>query len=315
MKSSIVRTNRIFSGSNSAMALLILALLTFTALSCGRDSEMHDASGTFEATEIIVSSEVGGKILELNISEGDTVEGGAVVGQIDTIQLYLKKRQLLATVRALEARRPELRKQIAAIEEQIAVQAREKERIERLLKADAATGKQLDDINSSISILKKQLEAQRSSLTNTSGGITEDAAALMIQTEQLNDQLQRSRITSPIKGTILAKYAEAGEVTAPGKPLFKVADMNDIQLKAYITSDLLTKIKPGESVKVFSDFGEDESREYEGKVIWISDKAEFTPKTIQTRSERANLVYAVKIAVKNDGYLKIGMYGGADIMN
>ena len=315
MKSSIVRSNRILSGSNSAKALLILSVLSLTALSCGRDSEMHDASGTFEATEIIVSSEVGGKILELNISEGDSVEGGAVVGQIDTIQLYLKKRQLMATVRALEARRPELRKQIAAIEEQIAVQTREKERIERLLKADAATGKQLDDINSSISILKKQLEAQRSSLTNTSGGITEDAAALMIQTEQLNDQLQRSRITSPIKGTILAKYAEAGEVTAPGKPLFKVADMNDIQLKAYITSDLLTKIKPGESVKVFSDFGEDESREYEGKVIWISDKAEFTPKTIQTRSERANMVYAVKIAVKNDGYLKIGMYGGADIKN
>lgn len=315
MKSSIVRSNRILSGSNSVKALLILSVLSLTALSCGRDSEMHDASGTFEATEIIVSSEVGGKILELNINEGDSVEGGAVVGQIDTIQLYLKKRQLMATVRALEARRPELRKQIAAIEEQIAVQTREKERIERLLKADAATGKQLDDINSSISILKKQLEAQRSSLTNTSGGITEDAAALMIQTEQLNDQLQRSRITSPIKGTILAKYAESGEVTAPGKPLFKVADMNDIQLKAYITSDLLTKIKLGESVKVFSDFGEEESREYEGKVIWISDKAEFTPKTIQTRSERANLVYAVKIAVKNDGYLKIGMYGGADIKN
>jgi len=315
MESSILRTNRIFSGSNSAKAFLILSLLTFIALSCGRDSEMHDASGTFESTEIIVSSEVGGKILELNISEGDIVEGGAVVGQIDTVQLFLKKRQLLATVRALEARRPELRKQIAAIEEQISVQMHEKERIERLLKADAATGKQLDDINSSISILKKQLEAQRSSLTNTSGGITEDAAALMIQTEQLNDQLQRSHITSPINGSILAKYAEAGEVTAPGKPLFKVADMNDIQLKAYITSDLLTKIKLGESVKVFSDFGEEESREYEGKVIWISDKAEFTPKTIQTRSERANLVYAVKIAVKNDGYLKIGMYGGADIKN
>jgi len=315
MKSSIVRSNRILSGSNSVKALLILSVLSLIALSCGRDSEMHDASGTFEATEIIVSSEVGGKILELNINEGDSVEGGAVVGQIDTIQLYLKKRQLMATVRALEARRPELRKQIAAIEEQIAVQTREKERIERLLKADAATGKQLDDINSSISILKKQLEAQRSSLTNTSGGITEDAAALMIQTEQLNDQLQRSHITSPINGSILAKYAEAGEVTAPGKPLFKVADMNDIQLKAYITSDLLTKIKLGESVKVFSDFGEEESREYEGKVIWISDKAEFTPKTIQTRSERANLVYAVKIAVKNDGYLKIGMYGGADIKN
>jgi HlyD family secretion protein len=293
------------------LSILSVILISFA---CGRDSEIYDASGSFEATEIIVSSEVGGKILEMNIEEGDSVEGGAILGQIDTVQLWLKKRQILATVRALEARRPELRKQIAAIEEQISVQTREKERIERLLKAGAATGKQLDDINASISILTKQLDAQRSSLANTSGGLTEDASALMIQADQLDDQLKRSRITSPITGTILTKYAEAGEVTGAGKPLFKIADMDRMILKAYITSDILTQVKQGQSVKVYADFGEEGSREYEGKIVWISDKAEFTPKTIQTKDERANLVYAVKIAVKNDGYLKIGMYGGLSLL-
>ena len=293
------------------LSILSVILISFA---CGRDSEIYDASGSFEATEIIVSSEVGGKILEMNIEEGDSVKGGAVLGQIDTVQLWLKKRQILATVRALEARRPELRKQIAAIEEQISVQTREKERVERLLKAGAATGKQLDDVNASISILTKQLDAQRSSLANTSGGLTEDASALMIQADQLDDQLKRSRITSPITGTILTKYAEAGEVTGAGKPLFKIADMDRMILKAYITSDILTQVKQGQSVKVYADFGEEGSREYEGKIVWVSDKAEFTPKTIQTKDERANLVYAVKIAVKNDGYLKIGMYGGLSLL-
>ena len=293
------------------LSILSVILISFA---CGRDSEIYDASGSFEATEIIVSSEVGGKILEMNIEEGDSVKGGAVLGQIDTVQLWLKKRQILATVRALEARRPELRKQIAAIEEQISVQTREKERIERLLKAGAATGKQLDDVNASISILTKQLDAQRSSLANTSGGLTEDASALMIQADQLDDQLKRSRITSPITGTILTKYAEAGEVTGAGKPLFKIADMDRMILKAYITSDILTQVKQGQSVKVYADFGEEGSREYEGKIVWVSDKAEFTPKTIQTKDERANLVYAVKIAVKNDGHLKIGMYGGLSLL-
>ena len=293
------------------LSILSVILISFA---CGRDSEIYDASGSFEATEIIVSSEVGGKILEMNIEEGDSVKGGAVLGQIDTVQLWLKKRQILATVRALEARRPELRKQIAAIEEQISVQTREKERVERLLKAGAATGKQLDDVNASISILTKQLDAQRSSLANTSGGLTEDASALMIQADQLDDQLKRSRITSPITGTILTKYAEAGEVTGAGKPLFKIADMDRMILKAYITSDILTQVKHGQSVKVYADFGEEGSRDYEGKIVWISDKAEFTPKTIQTKDERANLVYAVKIAVKNDGYLKIGMYGGLSLL-
>lgn len=292
------------------LSILSLILISFA---CSRDSGIYDASGSFETTEIIVSSEVGGKILELNINEGDLVEGGTVLGQIDTVQLWLKKRQILATVRALEARRPQVGKQIAAIEEQISVQTTEKERVERLLKAGAATGKQLDDINASLSILNKQLDAQRSSLTNTSGGITEDAAALMIQVEQINDQLQRSRITSPIRGVILAKYAEVGEVTGAGRPIFKVADMEHMILKAYITSDILTMVKLGQTVKIFADFGADSSREYEGRIVWMSDKAEFTPKTIQTRSERDNLVYAVKIAVTNDGFLKLGMYGGVKL--
>lgn len=301
--------NRVFS----ITAVLLSLSLTLTLTSCKSENGVHDASGTFEATEIMVSSEVNGKILKLDINEGDNVESGVIVGQIDTIQLYLKKRQLLTTVRALEARRPEVRKQIAAIEEQITVQYRERNRVERLIKADAATTKQLDDINSSISVLEKQLEAQRSSLTNTSGGITEDAAALMIQVEQINDQLKRSSITSPITGTILVKYAEEGEITGAGRPLFKVANLTEINLKAYITSDMLTKLKLNQVVKIYSDFGEEANKEYEGRIIWISDKAEFTPKTIQTRNERDNLVYAVKITVKNDGYLKIGMYGGVII--
>ena len=299
--------------SVSAILLTLTLSLTLFLTSCKSENGVHDASGTFEATEIMVSSEVNGKILELDINEGDNVESEVIVGQIDTIQLYLKKKQLLATVRALEARRPEVRKQIAAIEEQITVQYRERNRVERLVKADAATTKQLDDINSSISILEKQLEAQRSSLTNTSGGITEDAAALMIQVEQINDQLKRSSITSPISGTILVKYAEEGEITGAGRPLFKVANLTEINLKAYITSDMLTKLKLNQVVKIYSDFGKEANKEYEGRVIWISDKAEFTPKTIQTRNERDNLVYAVKILVKNDGYLKIGMYGGVII--
>jgi HlyD family secretion protein len=216
-------------------------------------------------------------------------------------------------VRGVEVRRPEYNKQIAATQQQIATQISEKARIERLVKADAATQKQLDDINSSISVLQKQLEAQKSSLTTTTSGMSEDAAALMIQVDQLNDQLSKCRILSPIKGTVLVKYAEAGELTGSGKPLFKIADIENMILRAYITSDIITKLKLNQEVKVYADFGEKEMREYKGTIVWISDKAEFTPKTIQTKKERANLVYAVKIAVKNDGYIKIGMYGEVKI--
>ncbi|MCE5321593.1 MAG: HlyD family efflux transporter periplasmic adaptor subunit [Bacteroidales bacterium] len=297
----------------SISALVLLATSAFFTLSCGGKDGEYDASGTFEATEIIVSSEANGKILSLDIAEGQQLEAGVPVGTIDSTQLYLKKRQLLTSVRGVEVRRPEYNKQIAATQQQIATQISEKTRIERLVKADAATQKQLDDINSSISVLQKQLEAQKSSLTTTTSGMSEDAAALMIQVDQLNDQLSKCRILSPIKGTVLVKYAEAGELTGSGKPLFKIADIENMILRAYITSDIITKLKLNQEVKVFADFGEKEMREYPGTIVWISDKAEFTPKTIQTKKERANLVYAVKIAVKNDGYIKIGMYGEVKI--
>ena len=297
----------------SISALVLLATSAFFTLSCGGKDGEYDASGTFEATEIIVSSEANGKILSLDIVEGQQLEAGAPVGTIDSTQLYLKKRQLLTSVRGVEVRRPEYNKQIAATQQQIATQISEKARIERLVKAEAATQKQLDDINSSISVLQKQLEAQKSSLTTTTSGMSEDAAALMIQVDQLNDQLSKCRILSPIKGTVLVKYAEAGELTGSGKPLFKIADIENMILRAYITSDIITKLKLNQEVKVYADFGEKEMREYTGTIVWISDKAEFTPKTIQTKKERANLVYAVKIAVKNDGYIKIGMYGEVKI--
>ena len=297
----------------SISALVLLATSAFFTLSCGGKDGEYDASGTFEATEIIVSSEANGKILSLDIVEGQQLEAGAPVGTIDSTQLYLKKRQLLTSVRGVEVRRPEYNKQIAATQQQIATQISEKARIERLVKAEAANQKQLDDINSSISVLQKQLEAQKSSLTTTTSGMSEDAAALMIQVDQLNDQLSKCRILSPIKGTVLVKYAEAGELTGSGKPLFKIADIENMILRAYITSDIITKLKLNQEVKVYADFGEKEMREYTGTIVWISDKAEFTPKTIQTKKERANLVYAVKIAVKNDGYIKIGMYGEVKI--
>jgi HlyD family secretion protein len=277
--------------------------------SCYSSGKEADASGTFEATEIIVSSEATGKIIQFDVEEGDMVDSGYVAGYIDSTQLFLKKKQLLATINAMNARRPEIDKQIAVIKDQIATQEREKERINRLLDADAATQKQLDDINSYISLLYKQLEAQSSSLANTSGGLSEDALALSAQVEQLEDQLIKCVITSPAKGTVLVKYAQKGEVAVAGKPLFKLADMEKVLLRAYITADIVTGLKQGQQVTVFADSGKDGHREYKGTIVWISDKAEFTPKAIKTRDERANLVYAVKIAVQNDGYLKIGMYG------
>lgn len=287
---------------------LILASL-FILSSCGNKNGDYDASGTFEATEIVVSSEANGKILAFNVEEGQVLQANEQVGFIDSLQLFLRKKQLETNIKAVKSRRPETQKQIAAIEQQIVTQKNEKQRIERLLKANAANQKQLDDINAQIAYLEKQLEAQKSNLNITSNSINEDAATLQVQIEQLNDQLKKCQIINPIKGTVLVKYAEKNEVTAQGKALYKIADTDNMILRAYITADQLTKVKLGQTVEVYADYGTDDNKEYSGTISWISDKAEFTPKTIQTRNERANLVYAVKIAVKNDGMLKIGMYG------
>ncbi|MGC9151206.1 MAG: HlyD family secretion protein [Microbacter sp.] len=270
--------------------------------------DVYDASGTFEATEVIVSSEASGKLLAFNIDEGKTLLANQQVGYVDSLQLYYKKMQLEATLKAIQSSRSDIQKQIAATEQQIATAEVDKRRFENLLKANASTQKQVDDQNSLLQVLRKQLAAQLSNLEHANSSIDENASAMKYQIDQLNDQLHKCKIINPIHGTVLTKYAEPYEVTSFGKPLYMVANIDTITLRAYITSDQLTKVKLRQPVKVYADWGKG-MKAYSGVVTWISDKAEFTPKTIQTRDERANLVYAVKIDVKNDGYLKIGMYG------
>jgi HlyD family secretion protein len=278
-------------------------------ISCGKSDNDYDASGTFETTEVVVSAEGVGKILQFDVEEGALLSENQQVGYIDSTQLYLKKLQLKASQKALQSRRPNMQKQIAALEQQIATAKTERNRVENLLKDNAATSKQLDDINAQVAVLEKQLIASKSTLETTLEGIAGDNSALNIQSEQLDDQLRKCKIISPINGIVLVKYAEKGELAAAGRALFKIADTNNMILRAYLTNDQLTELKIGQKVKVFADLGKSDSKQYEGTINWISSKSEFTPKTIQTRDERANLVYAVKINVKNDGYLKIGMYG------
>ena len=291
----------------NSYTLIATALLSLAA--CNRGDGDFDATGTFEATEILVSSAANGKIMELNVEEGDRLDAGALVGYVDSTQLYLKKMQLSAGLRSVDIRKPDIRKQIAALEQQIATARTEQQRMENLVKAKAGNQKQVDDIVNNIKYLQKQLDAQYSTLNKTTGGADAEAEGILYQIMQLDDQLQKSRIVNPQAGTVLVKYAEPGEVTAAGKPLYKIADTDLLYLRAYITSDQLSTLKQGQTVRVFADYGENDRREYPGTITWISDKSEFTPKGIQTKDERANLVYAIKIAVKNDGYLKIGQYG------
>lgn len=288
---------------------LLLLILLFSA--CKNTKEAHDASGTFEAVETIVSAEATGTIKAFNIEEGQTLQAGQPIGYIDSLQLYLKKKQLEAQVSAVLSKKPDIASQTAALREQLRQAEHEYKRTVNLVKADAATPKQLDDARTLVAIIKKQIAAQQSSLDINSGSITEESAPLRVQIQQVNDQLAKCRILNPVEGTILTKYAEVNEETAAGKPLYKIAALNTIILRAYISGDQLGKIKTNQQVSVLVDDSKDTYKTYPGTIEWISSKAEFTPKTIQTKDERANLVYAIKIRVKNDGYLKIGMY--ADI--
>jgi len=289
--------------------LTLIAIMVMVVVSCKNNKNESDASGTFEAVETIVSAEANGTLKELNIEEGQVIEQGKIIGYIDSTQLYLKRKQLLAQVKALLSKMPDVPAQVAALEEQLRQAEREQKRITNLVKADAASQKQLDDINTQINVLKKQINAQQSSLSITASSLSEETGPLKIQVEQLDDQLEKCRIINPVKGTVLVKYAETNEMTMMGKPLYKIADLSTIILRAYITGDQFSQVKTGQAVKVLVDDGKSSFKEYDGVVEWISDKAEFTPKTIQTKDERANLVYALKIKIKNDGILKIGMYG------
>ncbi len=287
----------------------LLPVLTLAVASCGKGNKAYDASGVFESTEVTISAEGNGKIMSLGIQEGDRLEAGAVVGCIDTVQLFLSKIQLEASRRAVGSGRLNISRQIAALESQIAKQRQELDRFTKLEQAGASNRKQVEDIQAQLDILERQLAAQKESLQNTNSNVSGQADALEAQVMQLEDRIRKCVITSPVSGTVLAKYSEAGELAVQGRALFKVADLESIRLRAYITADQLTNVKLGQAVKVYADQGTSGRKEYDGTLIWTSDKAEFTPKTIQTRDERANLVYAVKIAVKNDGLIKLGMYG------
>ena len=287
--------------------LPIIALLLLTM--CNNGETDFDATGNFETDEVIVSSEASGKILKLKIEEGTTLTAGQNVGYIDTLQLFLRKKQLEYSVGAVLAKKPNADVQLSALREQMATARREQTRIENLLKADAATQKQLDDIKAQIDLLQKQYNALQSSLTISTQSLQSETLPLKAQLDQVEDQIKKSIIINPIQGTVLTRYALQDEVTGQGKALYKIADLTSLILRAYLNGNQLAEIKLGQQVKVLVDGPDGGYKNYEGNILWISDKAEFTPKTIQTKDERANLVYAVKIKVKNDGFIKIGMYG------
>lgn len=290
------------------MKRIVNILAAIIAVSCSNESD-YDAQGTFEATEVVISAEGTGRILNFDIVEGEAIEANSKVGDIDSLQLHLQREQLKAQQVALLSSRPDKEKQVASIRSQIAKQRAELQRVENMLRDGAATTKQRDDIKAQIDILEGQLSATLSTIDNNTSTINENAAALEAQIAALDDRIAKCRISSAVGGTVLVKYAEEGEFTTVGKPLMKVANLEDIYLRAYFTSDQLSKINLGDEVTVTANFGGDERYDYKGRVAWISAESEFTPKSIQTKDSRANLVYAVKIAVKNDGRLKIGLAG------
>jgi HlyD family secretion protein len=316
----------------------ILFLLTIAGfISCSNGNDKYDASGTFEAEEVIVSAEATGKILQFYIEEGVSLAKDSVVGKIDPTAIELQKEQASSSVEALQQKTndatPQVnilesqlqlqQRQIAVDEEQLNVLQKEQQRFQKLVAADAVPAKQLDDINGQVNVLKEkivagktqlnvvksQISSQRQLVAIQNRGILSEKEPMQKKVAQIEDQLGKTIIRNPVAGTVLTKYAQQNEFTATGKALYKIADLSVMKLRAYITGDQLAQVKLNQPVKVKVDDGKGKYRELTGIITWISDKAEFTPKTIQTKEERANLVYAMKINVKNDGYLKIGMYG------
>ena len=285
--------------------ILFAALLL---VACGDKDNTFDATGTFEATEVTVSAEQTGKLLRFDVQEGGKVMAGAEVGCIDTVQLYLKARQIGAVRMVYQAQKPNTATQIAALRQQVAKAQQEVDRYTQLVKDGAANRKILDDSRSQLLVLQRQLAAQSATLGTSTRSLTAQMGTADVEKLQVVDQLRKCHITSPISGFVLEKYAEPGEFAVIGKPLFNVADTERLFLHAYITSRQLQQVRLGQRVTVFADYG-NEKRSYPGIIAWIASKSEFTPKTILTDDERADLVYAMKVAVKNDGKIKIGMYG------
>ncbi|MCH5226395.1 MAG: HlyD family efflux transporter periplasmic adaptor subunit [Muribaculaceae bacterium] len=287
--------------------IYILPIL-LTLFSCHK-KESYDATGIFEATSVIISAETTGKIESMPVVEGDSVTKGEVIAQVDTTMFSIQLKQLMSQRKSTESSIPDISAQAASLRSQIDHQKQECERFGRLLEDGATTQKTYDDATAYLKTLQGQLEALLSSLNKSKTSINDNSEAIYFQTEQIREQIEKCIIKSPLSGTVLIKYAEPGEYATPGKPLYKIADMANIYLRSYFTCDQLANLKLGQNVTVIADFGGDEQFEYPGTITWISDESEFTPKSIQTKDSRANLVYAVKIAVKNDGRLKLGQYG------
>ena len=279
-----------------------ISILLISISSCNSNSDLADGYGNFEAIETIISAETNGKLLEFTVKEGQTLKKDAIVGYIDTIQLALKKEQLIASKNVISSKSKSVLSQIRVLKSQLKTAKVSKKRIENLIAANAGTQKQLDDINGKIDVLNNQII----SVETQNAPIINELKSIDIQVRQIEDQIQKSIINNPINGTVLVKYAEPNEITSFGKPLFKIADLSTMQLRVYVSETQLSSIKIGQDVTVKID-DNDDMKNYNGNIIWIAAEAEFTPKIIQTKEERVNLVYAVKIDVKNDGSLKIGM--------
>lgn len=289
--------------------IYVLAGMALTMAACGGNEKEYDATGTFEATETTVFAEQSGALLMFNVNEGDYIDAVREVGLIDTIQTWLKIQQLDATKEVYQSQKPDMERQIAATRQQLVKAQQDEQRYRELVADGAAPSKMLDDATSQVKVLQKQLDAQISSLRTNTQTLDKQTLAADVQKEQLRNMLRKCHIVTPIKGTVLEKYVEQGEFVSVGKPLFKMADTKAMYLRAYVTSAQLQNIKLGQKVKVFADYGDGQRKAYDGTISWISSRSEFTPKTILTDDERADLVYAVKVAIKNDGFVKIGMYG------
>ncbi|CAM3654905.1 HlyD family efflux transporter periplasmic adaptor subunit [Flavobacterium gelidilacus] len=284
------------------MKNIILFLITLGFISCNKDNNEADAYGNFEATEVTISSEANGKIEFLKAEEGNVIDKDFVVGQIDTIQLYLSKQQLMASKNTIYSKSANVLSQRSVLNEQLKTTLIEQKRIKNMFAESAATKRQVDEVNGKVSVLQQQIK----SVATQNAPIINEVNSIEVQIEKINDQLKKAKIINPIKGTVLAKYAEPNEITAFGKPLYKIADLSEMTLRVYFSETQLASIKMGQEVTVSID-NNDGTKSYKGIISWISSSAEFTPKVIQTKEERVNLVYAVKVMVKNDGSLKIGM--------
>ncbi|MBP6147328.1 MAG: HlyD family efflux transporter periplasmic adaptor subunit [Flavobacterium sp.] len=281
------------------IAILLTAIIL---ISCNKNSEKADAYGNFEATEITVSSESNGKIEFLNVEEGEQLKKGSLVGLIDTLQLHYNREQLKASIETVQSKSASVLSQINVLNEQLKTAKIEQTRIQNMYAENAATKRQIDEIDGKVKVIEKQI----SSVQTQNAPILNEIKSIKVQIEKLDDQIKKSKISNPVDGTVLTKYAEPSEITAFGKPLYKIANLNEMELRVYVTETQLAQIKIGQKVTVAID-ADNDTKKYEGNITWISAQAEFTPKVIQTKEERANLVYAVKVAVKNDGSLKIGM--------